>query len=121
MIYHVELDIFSGRPNPKWSLTAEETSDFNEHLQRLVRMPADKAPEAWTGLGYRGMIVRPEHDVDHPGRLIRLFSGVVVIQDGDRTVHYEDPGQQTALWLLERGRPHLSTEIYDQVEKALKQ
>ena len=55
-MFEVELDIFSGRPNPRWVLNPEEEKEF------LVRLSDGSVPiaplNAVGDLGYRGFIVR---------------------------------------------------------------
>lgn len=55
----VELDIFSGRPNPKWVLSEEEEKEL---LNIILSDPTEISPvytsEVQFGLGYRGLIVR---------------------------------------------------------------
>ncbi|RKH03207.1 hypothetical protein [Corallococcus carmarthensis] len=55
----VELDIFSGRPNPRWALTEREARQLTERIRAdpslLLPLDADTG-----GLGYRGFIVRAE-------------------------------------------------------------
>ena len=48
----VELDIFSGRPNPRWELD-EQSRDELERLQAGLD-PANERPAEPPGLGYRG-------------------------------------------------------------------
>jgi hypothetical protein len=50
----VELDIYSGRPNPGWVLENREAEELSRLLQNL---PARKTPAPAIGLGYRGFIV----------------------------------------------------------------
>jgi hypothetical protein len=52
----IEIDIFSGRPNPTFALRGQKAS----RLAQLLRMPRPAAPaEAGEpGLGFRGFIVR---------------------------------------------------------------
>jgi hypothetical protein len=50
----VELDIFSGRPNPTWTLSGEETSQL---LALLANLPSKEAGWPASGLGYRGFVV----------------------------------------------------------------
>ncbi|HEX8736063.1 MAG TPA: hypothetical protein VF721_12120 [Pyrinomonadaceae bacterium] len=51
----VELDIFSGNPNPVWTLTAQEEKEF------VARVMADPSltlpPKSAGGLGYRGFTI----------------------------------------------------------------
>ena len=50
----IELDVFSGRPNPAWALEKEEAKHLNDLLQNL---PVEQSPVPADGLGYRGFIV----------------------------------------------------------------
>ena len=56
-MFEVELDIFSGRPNPRWTLTATEEAEL---LQRLLDRVVPIAPMTITDgkLGYRGFLIR---------------------------------------------------------------
>jgi hypothetical protein len=56
----VELDIFSGMPNPVWLLTSREERELYERLTAEPDQisPAHAADEQFS-LGYRGFIVRP--------------------------------------------------------------
>jgi hypothetical protein len=56
-MFEVELDIFSGRPNPRWTLDGREEAELIERL--LDRTVPIVAPSDSDGhLGYRGFIVR---------------------------------------------------------------
>ena len=56
-MFEVELDIFSGRPNPRWTLDAAEESEL---ITRLLDRSVPIGPVAITDgkLGYRGFVVR---------------------------------------------------------------
>ncbi len=54
-MFEIELDIFSGRPNPRWTLNTAEAKEFlTRLLDRTVPMAPIRSNEA--GLGYRGFI-----------------------------------------------------------------
>ena len=53
---HVEADLFSGRPNPGWTLDAREAEEFSRLFRGLPEGGAGRQP--FEGLGYRGMVVR---------------------------------------------------------------
>jgi hypothetical protein len=56
-MFEVELDIFSGRPNPRWTLDGREEAELIERL--LDRTVPIAAPSASDGkLGYRGFLLR---------------------------------------------------------------
>lgn len=52
----VELDIFSGRPNPSWTLAPPERDRLLRELRLRTREVA--APRSLPGLGYRGFVLR---------------------------------------------------------------
>jgi hypothetical protein len=55
----VELDIFSGMPNPTWILSKEQEATLSELLRaEPEQMSSVTAAEERFGLGYRGLIVR---------------------------------------------------------------
>lgn len=94
----VELDVFSGRPNPEWQLTGEEAAELRRRLSDLP--PADVKPPP-PRLGYRGF------NVAGAGRI----SDEVGIADGfvfsdrwsDRSAAYHD-ARQAELWLQDLAR-----------------
>lgn len=55
----VELDIFSGNPNPKWTLTPKEE---NELINRVMAEPSlTSPPKSAGGLGYRGFTISTDN------------------------------------------------------------
>ena len=73
----VELDAFSGRPNPRW----ETTSPLQEKLDSLSEK-TKPAPEP--GLGYRGFII---HQGD---KSVRVFSSRVTMERDGKSQTYRD-------------------------------
>lgn len=70
----VELDVFSGRPNPRWDLdekSAATVTRLKSSLRRTIRAPPD--PPA---LGYRGF------KCEGPGGSILVYKGYVHTQTG---------------------------------------
>jgi hypothetical protein len=59
----VQLDVFSGRPNPRWQLSAREIRDLVDRVTAdrsiLLRRDADTG-----GLGYRGFIIEHSGEPD---------------------------------------------------------
>jgi hypothetical protein len=59
IMLEVELDIFSGMPNPRWILTEKEEQEL---MARIAAEPTQVSPlnsaDEQFSLGYRGMIVR---------------------------------------------------------------
>jgi hypothetical protein len=86
----VELDVFSGRPNPRWELDRQTTSALQRLLRRLKRTAA-RPPEP-PGLGYRGFVWMDGSDV------VRAYRGYVRTP---RAV-YGDPSMAVEKLLLQR-------------------
>jgi len=83
----VELEVFSGRPNPAWKLSAEESRAVVEMLKDL---PAVQAVRADSGLGYRGFVLsNPEHMAALPAQ-IRVYDGMIVMDEEGGPRSYQD-------------------------------
>lgn len=106
----VELNIFSGRPNPRWELSESQIDE----LKPKIRMPLPRtAPKTMMQLGYRGFaIVNPNKIADLP-ELIYVRSGVLTIMDGNTASHYED-GNNVEEWLFDQAREHGLGKIVDE-------
>ena len=56
-MFEVELDIFSGRPNPRWMLDGREEAELIERMSdRTVPFVARNDTDGY--LGYRGFVIR---------------------------------------------------------------
>jgi len=87
----VELDLFSGRPNPSWELSEREASELGKLLERVTLRTECELP----GLGYRGFVLHG----DPPRRVYQL------------------PAVEH--WLLTSAEPHLGAELTEIVRRAL--
>jgi hypothetical protein len=75
----VELDVFSGRPNPSWELNPSESGELLKQLSPLPEADKNKA-EFNDGLGYRGFIVSVQ-DADkatESPEIYRVYKGFVL-------------------------------------------
>ena len=52
----VQLDVFSGRPNPRWTLSPRQSRELVERIQADPRVLLPRDAET-VGLGYRGFVV----------------------------------------------------------------
>src|SRR5437660_10024912 len=85
----VMLNIFSGRPNPRWRLSDEQVND----LQARLRALPEAAPVVPPGLGYRGFIItNPGNDPRLPSR-IEAFASASTVANAQRTSSYWDATQ----------------------------
>ena len=76
----VEFDVFSGRPNPTWSLTTEQIMELQEKFQDLP--PADEL-SGESGLGYRGFLLLNPDRENGLAPHIRIHGGIVTITDAN--------------------------------------
>lgn len=91
---HVELDMFSGRPNLEWTLTAAEATALRAMVAALR---LDAAPPPFDGLGYRGLVVRDPTDPEW--RLV-AFRQSVRIRTAEGHEVRSDPDARIERWLL---------------------
>lgn len=109
----VELDIFSGMPNPTWGLTTTQADDL---LERLAALPLASPVELSGHLGYRGFIVQVEATETE---LIHVQAGAVRITKRATTSYFRDVDRKLERWLLDTGRPRLKSEVLQIVERDL--
>jgi hypothetical protein len=85
----VRLFIFSGRPDPEWSLTGQAAADQAQRVRRTIG-GEEIYPSAPAGLGYRGFLVRTGGPDAGVPRELTVFRGVVTEQPGPRARHWRD-------------------------------
>ena len=96
----VELDIFSGMPNPTWLLSRRDEGALYE-LLRAEPKQISTVPDRRLGLGYRGMIVRQIKTDDGPWR--KATSGKsprLRVADAFRVGATPAKKESAAAWLL---------------------
>ena len=108
----VELDIFSGMPNPTWVLTNAEADSF---LQQLAAVSPTSAWELSGNLGYRGFVVQVTHG--SKTQLIRIQTGTVQSTNGAPVFYGYDKDRELERWLLNTGKPHLKNELFQIAER----
>ncbi len=111
----VMMDVYSGRPNPAWTLSADQT----EALRRLLDALPDAACKPIDlNLGYRGFVVELGQSplLSNEYRL-RVVGGQVRWGDpwtpGAATLCKDDAEGQVASFLLESGREQLGEGLVD--------
>jgi hypothetical protein len=82
MIITIELDIYSGRPNPSWKMDAKETVDLLKQLAKLYTLPKAEL-DVQDGLGYRGFIIKviDDNKKDEAPIIVKVFHGIIKIDD----------------------------------------
>ena len=113
----VELDIFSGIPNPTWMLTFSEASDLTSRISRLD--PTEETGQRPENLGYRGFIVQTIAASSSTVQTIRAYHGIVEVVDSTKTAYYLDPQRQIELWLLTTAKPPLADDLVAAIVKEI--
>jgi hypothetical protein len=112
-----ELDLFSGRPNPSWEITAEESAELVKWLKTL--------PEANEGavrdrLGYRGIVVTTTGDELADLTSLVASAGIVLVRDSAGTKRlFVDPGRALERWLLGTARGRVDPAILASIDGEL--
>jgi hypothetical protein len=109
----IELDAFSGRPNPRWDLSKEDGAEFQKRLHALKKSKAGAV--VGDGLGYRGFVVRPDGGPVDGYDEVRLFRGTVVVRRGDQSETLSDPGRGLERWLADSARGHVDEPVLNYV------
>jgi hypothetical protein len=111
----VEVDMFSGRPNPHWELTVQESQEFTQRFQSLS---ADRGEGTVNeGLGYRGLIVRESGEEVEGDREIVISNGLVVARGNGKSQLFTDKNRTLEKWLIQTGKGRLEDELYHQISK----
>ena len=108
----VELDIFSGMPNPTWVLTNAKADSF---VNKLAAMSRTSSTELSGNLGYRGFIVQVTQGANT--QLIHIQTGIVHISIGATNVYVNDEDRELERWLLNTGKSLLKKELFQIVER----
>lgn len=108
----VEIDIFSGLPNPQWQLTAAQTAEFDQLLVDLS--PIKQVPPALTNLGFRGVIVHRNLNESYIVYKNQVWNSLT-----QNPVVYEDNQQALSTWLLTLSQHQLPADLYSLVAKEL--
>ena len=104
MMLRVILDIFSGMPNPQWTLGLEQSIALAALVSSLSAADPARMPEP-PDLGYRGFEIS---GFDGGCDTYRVFHGRV---DACGTVLADDR-RQVETWLLQSARDVLPSDLY---------
>jgi hypothetical protein len=95
----VELDVFSGRPNPRWQLTAEQINQLEDRLTGLREITPVEIPNQ---LGYRGFRIQDENSGN---RITVTNNGYVVLHHDNGDKFYRDT-KNVEEWLKQNAKAH---------------
>ncbi len=111
----VELDIFSGMPNPKWLLSEKEEKELLDHIMAEPTQisPTHSLDEQFS-LGYRGIIVREIKTDDSLWSKTLLESGSSL--PNEFRVGSKPAAQAAAAWLLQTSQmKHKQSRVTDEL------
>ena len=110
----VELSIFSGRPNPTWSLTPEQADDLKSRVLGLPILPQPGA--AGDGLGYRGFIVTYEASDSQTRERLVVFRDQVILDAGGIVSGRADPRREIENWLVRTAEGCVETTVLEHLK-----
>ncbi len=91
----VEVELYSGRPNPRFVLSPADAAEFRRRLAALSLARNAEGPR--DTLGYRGLRVTGP---DAPGVEVTISAGGVEVSDSGGKRRLTDPGRRLERWLV---------------------
>jgi hypothetical protein len=113
----VSLGIYSGRPDPSWTLTDVQVAAL---VGQLASLPLTDGTATQGGLGYHGFTILVQQ-AGQPDQTFAAYRGTVTGSGDAPGTYRADPQRIIESALLETGRPHLSATVVSVVEAALAQ
>lgn len=113
----VELDVYSGRPNPAWNLTAEQGEEF---LKLLRSLPKTSGGAVRQGLGYRGVIVTADGGKVTGYNSIIVSDGIVLGNTDTGEEIFLDANRALERWLFNTGKGFIEKDTYTMIENELR-
>lgn len=107
----VEVDVYSGRPNPRWDLSPQQAEEFLKMVRSLPKGERDTALDE--GLGYRGLNVTGDKLKQEGYDKLVIGKGIVVAQEGSESQQFTDKDRALERWLLQTGKGQLEDELYE--------
>jgi hypothetical protein len=108
----IELDVFSGRPNPTWSLNDEQSREFLVRFRALKKYRSNR--KLYDGLGYRGFTVTGLRDYDQ----VTVWEGLVETNRAGEREKVIDEAGRLERFLLETAKGHIDADLYRMVASA---
>jgi hypothetical protein len=102
----IELDVFSGRPNPSWELTRDQAAELARLHAALA--PANAASVIPDALGYRGFKLQGFRSFEE----LVVWREVVAARQPDQSVQWNDPSRALESFLLRTMQPHVDAETF---------
>ncbi|HEY9853904.1 MAG TPA: hypothetical protein V6D28_30830 [Leptolyngbyaceae cyanobacterium] len=111
----IELNVFSGLPNPTWYLSQSQCVELEQQIDKLPEIAKESLPPP-PGLGYRGVVV---HYVNQQGvrESIGFYRGTVRSQ----RLRLQDPNRFLEKWLLNIGQNFVDSNMQRYLQTELSQ
>jgi hypothetical protein len=100
----VTLGIYSGRPDPSWTLTDVQAAAL---VGQLASLPVTSGTAPQGGLGYHGFSILL-HQAAQADQTVVAYRGDVTVPGDAPGTYRADPQRAVESTLLETGRPHLA-------------
>lgn len=101
----IEFDVFSGRPNPTWSLSEEEVVEL---LAAFKDLPLANKPCQETGIGYRGFVILNPRREGGLAPRIRVCGGIIAMTGDDEQLYQDVHGLENRLLLQASQRGYVT-------------
>ncbi|MEM8529261.1 MAG: hypothetical protein AAGF95_00370 [Chloroflexota bacterium] len=115
----VVVDVFSGRTNPSWSLSDQETVTLTTMLEGLEEVEVAHSPAGQ--LGFRQFVVMLASPTADASAMVSVYDTTVEVDHGDAVKYYTDTDGQVSRWLLESSKSHLDDELFAAIKEAVTQ
>ena len=96
---YVEMDIYSGLPNPEWELSEGEERNLQELIERFKKPTLSVPPGVLPRLGYRGFIIKNSPGRSEGGITSTIRDGVLDLKESSFNFVADD--RDLELFLLE--------------------
>jgi hypothetical protein len=106
----VELDIFSGREAPIWSLSANEGKTL---LQMIGSLSTTEPVEFRENLGYRGLIVKLPDSLSGAIATLKAHNGIIRYETGNQIKFFTDTDRSVERLLVISAKPRISPDLYN--------
>ncbi len=111
----VSLGLYSGRPDPSWTLTAAQSVELGRLIDSL---PSAVGEPPQGGLGYHGFSIDAA-DAGGADRMLVAYRGAIATPGLGSRRYRQDAARTVERYLLDTGRPYLSAGEIDAVETDL--
>jgi len=115
----VALGIFSGRPNPSWTLTPAQDAELRQRLDALT-LTDQPFPYAEMKLGYYGFALLLPASEGMPSRTVSVFKGIVQVETtGGQVTQLADDDRVLERWLLITATGYVEPDVIEAVRQEL--